>query len=88
MNNRHKTKSSTTLFLLILVGIVTGNFLSSSLSSLNNMSWLDYFYTFGLKTPLEIDFVIFNLQLLFSFTISIGSILGVLIGIYIYKKLI
>ncbi len=88
MHNKHKSKNSATLFLLILVGIVTGNFISSSLSSLNNMSWLDYFYTFGLKTPLEIDFVVFNLQLLFSFTVSLGSIFGVLIGIYIYKKLI
>ncbi len=88
MNNKHKNKNSITLFLLVLVGIVTGNFISTGLSTFDNLQWIDYFYTFGLKTPLEIDFVIFNLQLLFSFTISIGSIFGVLLGIYIYKKLI
>ncbi len=88
MNNKYKVKNSGTLFLLVLVGIVTGNFISSALSTINNLQWLDFFYTFGLKSPLEIDFIFFNLQLLFSFTISIGSIFGVLLAIFIYKKLI
>ncbi len=86
--NNHKIKNSTSLLLLIFVGIVTGNFITSSLAKVNNMSWIDFSYKFGLTSPLELDFVVFDLQLLFSFTISIGSILGVLLGIYIYKKLI
>ncbi len=88
MYRQSKNKNSASLFLIILVGIVTGNFISSSLSTLKNFEWIGYYYTFGLTSPLEIDFVVFDLQLLFTFTVSIGSVFGVLLGIYIYKKLI
>lgn len=86
MNN--KIKNSSSLFLIILVGIVLGNFLSSALATLPYMKWLNYSYTFGLTSPLEVDFVVFYLELLFNFTISIGSFFGLLVAIFVYKKLL
>lgn len=69
------------LFLLLVGGIIIGSFISYLLAPLPYMSWIGYTKNFG-----HLDLELFSLQFIVNFDISIGSLLGIIIGITIYKK--
>lgn len=78
-----KKKNNWTCFLLILAGIVLGGFIGS----LFNTSWLNYGQTFGLTSPVVLDFGIITLTFALTIRITIASIIGIIIGIFIYRFL-
>lgn len=81
-------KSKGILFLLILCGIVLGGFIGNYLTkSFSSLSWLNYGQTFGFKNPVTLNLGIIIMTFGITIKISVAGILGVLIAIFIYKKL-
>ena len=76
-------KNNWACFLLILAGIVIGGFIGSLLP----VQWLNYGHTFGLSSPVVLDFGILCLTFGLSIKITVASILGIIIGIIIYRFL-
>ena len=74
-------------FLLILAGIVLGGFIGNLASNVSFLSWLNFGQSFGLSSPVVLDLGILVLTFGLSIHISIASILGVLLGILIYRLL-
>lgn len=80
-------KNSWALFLLILGGIVLGGFIGSLAEGSGALSWLNYGQTFGMESPLVLNFGILVLTFGLSIKITIASILGVVAAIVIYRLL-
>ena len=76
-------KNNWACFLLILAGIVIGGFIGSLLP----VQWLNYGQTFGLSSQVVLDFGILCLTFGLSIKITVASILGIIIGIIIYRFL-
>lgn len=80
-----KGKNGWLLIVLILAGLVVGGLLGQVASKVDFLWWLGYSQTFGLTTPLQLNLSVIQLTFAIAFEISIASILGMLIGICIYK---
>lgn len=74
------------LILFILSGIVVGGLLGELASQVDFLSWLAYGQQFGLTTPLELDLNVIKLTFGLMFKINIASIIGIVLAIFIYKK--
>ena len=74
-------KNNWACFLLILAGIVIGGFIGSLFPN----SWLNYGQSFGLSSPLVLDLGILCITFGLSIKITIAGILGVAVGIIIYR---
>lgn len=80
-------KSKWTLLLILLSGIVLGGFIGYLCRNISWLSWLNYGQTFGLSSPVVLDLGIIVVTFGLTITINIASIIGIIIGIIIYKKL-
>lgn len=80
-------KSKWTLLLIILSGIVLGGFIGYLCRNVSWLSWLAYGQSFGLESPVILDLGIMILTFGIKISINIASILGIIIGIVIYRKL-
>lgn len=74
-------KNNWACFLLILAGIVLGGFIGN----LFPVSWLNYGQTFGLSSPIVFDLGIMCITFGLSIKITVASILGIIIGVIIYR---
>ena len=74
-------KNNWACFLLILAGVVVGGVIGNLFPD----SWLNYGQTFGLSQPLVLDFGILCLTFGLTIKITIASIIGIAIGILIYR---
>ncbi len=85
---RNNRKNGWALFLLILAGIVVGGFLGTLFTNVPALSWLNYGYSFGmLGEPFTLDLRVIVLTFKLVFNITMSSIVGVLIGVLVYKLL-
>ena len=80
-------KSKWTLLLVLLSGIVLGGFIGYLCRDISWLSWLNCGQTFGLSEPVVLDLGIMLITFGLVISINIASIIGVVIGILIYKKL-
>lgn len=81
-------KNGWALFLLVLAGIVLGGFLGYLAKDVPFLSWLGFSYEFGMTgEPVVIDLKVFVMTFKVLFDISIASILGIVLAIFIYRKL-
>lgn len=88
MSYRRTDKNGWALFLLILAGIVLGGFigfLAKDVAWLDK--WLNFNYSFGMDQPVELDLKVILLVFKLQFNITIMSIVGIIAGIVVYKKL-
>ena len=74
-------KNNWTCLLLILTGIVLGGFIGNLFGN----SWLNYGQTFGLSSPIVFDLGIMCITFGLSIKITVASILGIIIGVIIYR---
>ena len=74
------------LLLFILSGLVVGGLLGEVASKVDFLWWLGYGESFGLTSPLELDLNIIKITFGLVFKINITSIIGMIIAIFIYKK--
>lgn len=73
------------LFLMLLAGIVLGGFIGTLASNIPFLSWLNYGQTFGFSNPIVLDLGILVLTFGLTIKITMASILGVLIAIFVYR---
>lgn len=76
------------IFLILLFsGIILGGLLGELASSVSFLSWLNYGQSFGLTEPFKLDIGILNLSFGVMFKLNVASIIGVLLAVFIYRKL-
>ncbi len=82
-----RSKSSWTLLLLLLSGIVLGGFIGEMAAGVPGFSWLNYGEAFGLNNPLVLNFGILVITFGLTIRITMASIIGVIIAILVYRLL-
>jgi len=82
-----RDKNIWVLTIFILSGLVIGGLLGNLASEVDFLWWLGYGESFGLTSPLELDLNIIKLTFAVSFKINIASIIGLILAIFIYKKI-
>ena len=75
------------LLVFLLAGLVIGGLLGKLASSVSWLLWLSYEQQFGLETPIVLDLSVLKLTFGLMFKINIASIIGMVLAIFIYKKI-
>ena len=70
-----------------LSGIVVGGLLGNLAGRVDFLWWLSYGETFGLSEPITLDLQVIQLTFGLMFEINISSIIGMVLAIFIYKKI-
>lgn len=81
-----KEKNIWILLIFILSGLVVGGLLGELASRVDWLWWLSYSQSFGLQTPITLDLSIMQITFALMFKISISSIIGLVLAVFIYKK--
>ena len=74
------------LLVFILSGLVIGGLLGELSKNVNWLWWLSYGDEFGLTTPITLDLSVLKLQFGLTLKISIASIIGMAMAIFIYRR--
>ena len=74
------------LLVFLLAGLVIGGLLGKLASSVSWLWWLSYEQQFGLETPIVLDLSVLKLTFGLMFKINIASIIGMVLSIFIYRK--
>ena len=82
-----KEKNIWILLIFILSGLVVGGLLGDLAGKVDFLWWLGYGESFGLTSPLELDLSIIKITFALAFKINISSIIGLVLAIFIYKKI-
>lgn len=75
------------LLVFILSGLVIGGLIGDIASKVNGLDWLSYGQSFGLAQPVILDLNIINITFGFGLKINVASIIGIVLAIFIYKKI-
>ena len=81
-----KNKNFWILLIFILSGIVIGGLLGELASKIEMLWWLNYGQSFGLDKPVSLDLSVLAITFGVKFKISIASIIGMALAIFLYKK--
>ena len=82
-----KEKNVWILLVFILSGIVVGGLLGELASKIDWLWWLSYGESFGLNEPITLDLSVIQITFGLMFKINISSIIGMILAIFIYKKI-
>lgn len=82
-----RNKNFWVLLLLMLAGIVLGGFIGSMAEGIPWLSWLNFGQSFGLDSPLIINFGILVITFGLSIRITMASIIGVVIALITYRMI-
>lgn len=82
-----KEKNIWILLIFILSGLVIGGLLGELASKVDWLWWLSYNQSFGLENPIILDLSVVKLTFALMFKISVSSIIGMVLAIFIYKKI-
>ena len=74
------------LLVFILSGLVIGGLLGKLAGSVSWLWWLSFEEGFGLENPIVLDLSILKLTFGVTFKINIASIIGMIMAVFIYKK--
>ncbi|MBQ3145263.1 MAG: DUF4321 domain-containing protein [Clostridia bacterium] len=81
-----KEKNIWILIVFLLSGLVIGGLLGELASKVDWLWWLSYGESFGLATPIELDLSVITITFGLMFKINIASIIGMILAIFIYRK--
>jgi hypothetical protein len=81
-----KDKNIWILLVFMLAGLVIGGLLGELSKNIEWLWWLGYGQEFGLTSPLVLDLNVIKLTFSFTVKISIASIIGMAIAIFIYRR--
>ena len=87
VKNGNKRKNVWILLVFILSGIVVGGLLGELASRVSWLWWLSYGQSFGLSEPITLDLSVIQLTFGLTFKINISSIIGMILAVFIYKKM-
>ena len=80
--------SKNIIFVVVMLsGLVIGGFLGELTSGIPALSFLSYGKEVGLTSPVALDIIIIKLELGLTFKFTIAGIIGMIISIFIYRKL-
>ena len=82
-----KEKNIWVFLIFILSGLVVGGLIGELASRVNWLWWLSYSQSFGLENPIVLDISVMKITFALMFKISISSIIGMVLAIFIYKKI-
>lgn len=85
MTTKDKKKWISIIF--ILSGLVIGGLIGELTSNIKGLWWLGYGMNFGMETPLILNLSIIKITLAIMIKINIASIIGMIVGVFIYKKI-
>ena len=74
------------LLIMLLAGIVLGGFIQLA-NGISWLSWLNFGQSFGLDSPLVINFGILVITLGLTIKITMASIIGIAIALIIYRMI-
>lgn len=80
-----RSKNFWILLILLLSGIVLGGFLGSLAEGISWLSWLNFGQSFGLDSPLVLDFGVLVITFGLTIKITMASIIGVALALIIYR---
>lgn len=75
------------LLTMLLAGIVLGGFMGQLANGISWLSWLNFGQSFGLDSPLVINFGILVITLGLTIKITMASIIGIAIALIIYRMI-
>lgn len=75
------------LMLFVLCGIVVGGLLGELAAKVDFLWWLSYGQEFGLADPITLNLQVITLTFGLMFKINISSIIGMILAIFIYRKI-
>jgi len=81
-----KEKSIWVFIIFLLSGIVIGGLLGVLAEKVSWLWWLSYGENFGLKDPISLDLSILNITFGLWIKINVASIVGMVLAIFIYRK--
>lgn len=81
-------RNSWALVLVLLAGLVIGGFIGHYMEGVPYFGWLAYGQNFGITEPVGIDLGIIKLQFGLLLRINVSGVIGLLIGIFLYKRTI
>ena len=81
-----KDKNIWIFLIFILSGLVVGGLLEELAGRVDWLWWLSYSQSFGLENPIILDLSVIKITFALMFKISISSIIGMVLAIFIYKK--
>lgn len=73
------------LLIMLLAGIVLGGFMGQMAEGIPWLGWLNFGQSFGLDSPLVINFGILVITFGLTIKITMASIIGVAIALIIYR---
>ena len=82
-----REKNIWVLLVFILSGLVIGGLLGRLASGTPGLWWLSYEQQFGLESPIILDLNILKLTFGLILKINVASIIGMILSIFIYKKI-
>ena len=82
-----KNKDVWVLLILLLTGVVLGGFIGNVTEGIPALSWLSFGESFGLNTPLVLDFGILVVTFGLSIRITMAGIIGVVLALLVYRWL-
>ena len=82
-----KNKNVWVLLILLLTGVVLGGFIGNVTEGIPALSWLSFGESFGLNTPLVLDFGILVVTFCLSIRITMAGIIGVVLALLVYRWL-
>ena len=83
-----RDKSSLIIILFICAGLVIGGLLGEVASQVNWLNWLAYGQTFGIQNPFVLDLNVLSLTFGMVLKINIASIIGMILAVFIYRKVL
>jgi len=81
-------KTGMALFLILLSGLVIGGFIGHYLADIPFAGWLAYGHDFGISEPMGLELGIIKLQFGLMLRINVAGVIGLLLGILLYKRML
>lgn len=75
------------LIIFVLCGIVVGGLLGELAAKVDFLWWLSYGQEFGFADPITLNLQVITLTFGLMFKINISSIIGMILAIFIYRKI-
>lgn len=81
-----REKNIWVLLVFLLGGLVVGGLIGKLASDIPWLWWLSYEQSFGLESPIILDLSVLKLTFGLIFKMNVASIIGMVLAIFIYKK--
>lgn len=75
------------LLLCMLSGLTVGYFVGNICNDVSFLKWLNYNGTFGLDQPFQVNLGVMWFSFQVEFNITLTAVIGLLLGIFLYKKI-